>query len=95
MLQDTAGDFVPIKETDQTYVKYLGRALNSIMNVRRCTVNSMILCVTSDPEMEKCVKMRVSILSISRFGALLYFCFFIPEDMFLKKNRNFYVGILK
>ena len=61
-LQDTARNFISIKEKDQTYVKYLGRSLNSIMAVRRCTVNSMTMCVTSEPELEKCVKMRVSTL---------------------------------
>lgn len=48
-----------LSEKDQTYTGYLGRALDHVLGVRHCPVNRMTLCVTSDPEMEKCVKMKV------------------------------------
>ena len=35
-----------------------------IYAVRRCPVNRMTLCVTSEPELEKCVKMKVSITKL-------------------------------
>lgn len=52
-------DFFGLDDTQQTYTSYLGESLNSIMYVRQCTVDKMSLCVTSDPEMEKCIKMKV------------------------------------
>lgn len=52
-------DFFALDETQQTYTSYLGKFLESIMYVRKCTVDTMSLCVTSDPEMEKCIKMKV------------------------------------
>lgn len=57
--QDLARDFVQLAEKDQTYTGYLGRSIDHILGVRHCPVNRMTLCVTSDPEMEKCVKMKV------------------------------------
>lgn len=60
MFQDAARNLVPIKETDQSFSGYLGNSLNQIYEVRHCPVGRMTLCVTSDPEMEKCVKMRVN-----------------------------------
>ena len=52
-------DIVPLEETRQTYTGYLGESLRMILGIRDCPVNRMTLCVTSDAEMEKCVKMRV------------------------------------
>lgn len=60
MFQDAAQNLVAIKEEDQSFGGYLGPSLAQILEVRHCPVNRMTLCVTSDPEMEKCVKMRVS-----------------------------------
>lgn len=60
MFQDAARNLVPIKEEDQSFGGYLGPSLVQILEVRHCPVNRMTLCVTSDAEMEKCVKMRVS-----------------------------------
>lgn len=60
LVQDSARNLVPIKETDQSFAGYLGQSLAQIFEVRQCPVNRMTLCVTSDPEHEKCVKMRVS-----------------------------------
>ncbi len=60
MFQDAARNLVPIKEEDQSFSGYLGQSLGQILEVRHCPVGRMTLCVTSDPELEKCVKMRVS-----------------------------------
>lgn len=61
MFQDAARNLVPIKEDDQSFAGYLGNSLAQILEVRHCPVGRMTLCVTSEPEMEKCVKMRVDI----------------------------------
>ncbi|XP_053985939.1 melanotransferrin [Hylaeus volcanicus] len=61
IFSDSARDFVQLAEKDQTYGGYLGSSLDSILGVRRCPVNRMTLCVTSDPEMEKCVKMKIAL----------------------------------
>lgn len=60
MFQDAARRFVSIKDEDQSYSGYLKGALEQILGVRHCPINRMTMCVTSDAEMEKCVKMRVS-----------------------------------
>jgi melanoma-associated antigen p97 len=62
MFQDAARTLLPIKEENQNFAHYLGDAMDLILEVRQCPVGRMTLCVTSDPEMEKCVKMRVSVL---------------------------------
>jgi melanoma-associated antigen p97 len=64
MFQDAARTLVPIKEENQNFAFYLGDALEIILDVRHCPVGRMTLCVTSDPEMDKCVKMRVSTFCI-------------------------------
>ncbi|KAF7405689.1 hypothetical protein HZH68_005058 [Vespula germanica] len=61
MFSDSAQDFVSLLEKDQTYTGYLGRSLDSILGVRQCPVNRMTMCVTSDPEMEKCIKMKIAL----------------------------------
>lgn len=69
MFQDSARNMVPINEDDQSFGGYLGRIpLQQILEVRQCPVNRMILCVTSDAEMEKCIKMRVSSFKIIDIG---------------------------
>ena len=55
-----------LPERNQTYSAYLGKTLDSVLAVRHCPVDRMTLCVTSDPEMEKCVKMKVN-MDKSRF----------------------------
>ncbi|KAK2580797.1 hypothetical protein KPH14_011531 [Odynerus spinipes] len=60
MFSDAAQDFVSLPEKHQTYTGYLTRSLDSILEVRQCPVNRMTLCVTSEPEMEKCVKMKIA-----------------------------------
>lgn len=37
------------------------------MEIRECPVGRMTLCVTSDAEMDKCVKMRVCITKQTTF----------------------------
>lgn len=59
MFQDAGRNLVPIKEDDQSFSGYLGQSLNLILEVRQCPVGRMTLCVTSDAEMDKCIKMRV------------------------------------
>uniref|UniRef100_A0A8D8LTG3 Serotransferrin n=1 Tax=Cacopsylla melanoneura TaxID=428564 RepID=A0A8D8LTG3_9HEMI len=61
MFQDTADGLFPLEESKQTYSGYLGASLDQILNVRQCPVDRMTLCVTSDPEMEKCIKMRTAL----------------------------------
>nr|CAD7458026.1 unnamed protein product [Timema tahoe] len=61
MFQDSATDFFPLEENRQTYSGHLGGSINMILGVRECPVNRMTLCVTSDQELEKCVKMRIAL----------------------------------
>ncbi|KAK0159654.1 hypothetical protein PV327_010748 [Microctonus hyperodae] len=61
IFSDAARDFVPLIEKDQTYTHYLGTALNAILGVRKCPISTMKLCVTSDPEKEKCAKMKIAL----------------------------------
>ncbi|CAK9823344.1 MELTF [Anthophora retusa] len=61
IFSDSARDFVQLPEKDQMYTGYLGRSLDQILGVRRCPVNRMTLCITSDPEMEKCIKMKIAL----------------------------------
>ncbi|CAB3359989.1 Hypothetical predicted protein [Cloeon dipterum] len=61
LLQDTARDLMAIEEQKQTFSGYLGKALEPILSVRKCPVSRMTLCVTSEPEMEKCVRMRTAL----------------------------------
>lgn len=65
LFQDAARNLVPIKEDDQSFGGYLGSSLQQILEVRQCPVGRMTLCVTSDAEMDKCIKMRVSFLSLN------------------------------
>lgn len=59
--QDNTIDLFPLPEKEQDYAQYLDSSLKLILEIRRCPVNRMTLCVTSDPEMEKCIKMKVSL----------------------------------
>ncbi|XP_015510562.1 melanotransferrin isoform X1 [Neodiprion lecontei] len=61
LFSDSAREFHPLAEKDQNYPQYLGQSLNDILAVRHCPVNRMTLCVTSEPEMEKCIKMRIAL----------------------------------
>ncbi|XP_011142165.1 melanotransferrin [Harpegnathos saltator] len=61
IFSDSALNFEQMSEKDQTYTSYLGRSLDHILGVRRCSVNRMTMCVTSDPEMDKCIKMKIAL----------------------------------
>ncbi|XP_039275547.1 melanotransferrin [Nilaparvata lugens] len=61
LIQDSAIDLKALDETRQTYAGYLGRSLDTILSVRQCPVNRMTLCVTSDAEFDKCVKMKAAL----------------------------------
>ncbi|ENN78052.1 hypothetical protein YQE_05488, partial [Dendroctonus ponderosae] len=58
---DSARDIVPVPENLQTYEAFLGKSHEIIMEVRKCPVNRMTMCVTSDEEKNKCVKMRTAL----------------------------------
>lgn len=65
MFQDAARGLLPIKEDEQSFGGYLGgAALQQILEVRQCPVGRMTLCVTSDAEMDKCIKMRVRLMNL-------------------------------
>lgn len=62
LFSDSARGFISLAEKDQTYSYYLGNNIeNSILGVRQCPVNKMTLCVTSEPEQEKCIKMKTAL----------------------------------
>lgn len=61
LFQDNTRHLTPIKEEDQNYGSYLGESLDIILGVRQCPVGRMALCVTSDAELDKCVKMRTAL----------------------------------
>lgn len=60
IFSDATRSFRSIPEPKQRYSEYLGRSMDAIMGVRHCPVSRMRMCVSSDPEMDKCVKMRVN-----------------------------------
>lgn len=61
LLNDNVEDLLILDETHQNYEVYLGPSLTQILGVRQCPVNTMTLCVTSKPELDKCVKMRTAL----------------------------------
>ncbi|XP_054267842.1 melanotransferrin [Macrosteles quadrilineatus] len=61
MFLDSAVELRALEESKQTYSGYLSGNLDIILGVRQCPVNSLTLCVTSDPEHEKCIKMRTAL----------------------------------
>ncbi|XP_024941714.1 melanotransferrin isoform X2 [Cephus cinctus] len=61
LFSDTARDFLQLSEKNQTYKGYLKESLDAILAVRHCPVNKMTLCVTSEPEMQKCVRMKTAL----------------------------------
>ncbi|XP_053597721.1 melanotransferrin [Microplitis demolitor] len=61
LFSDSARDFISLPEKDQTYASYLGKkSEDAILGVRSCPIERMKLCVTSKPEIDKCVKMKVA-----------------------------------
>lgn len=65
MFQDSTHNLKPLEEAGQTFKSFLGEHERIIYDIRQCPVNRMTLCVTSDAEYDKCVKMRVSLDIIS------------------------------
>ncbi|XP_011195996.1 melanotransferrin [Zeugodacus cucurbitae] len=61
MFQDSARSLLVIPEDDQSFSKYLQSTTTYIYGIRDCPVPSMTLCVTSDPELEKCIKMKIAL----------------------------------
>ncbi|XP_025413033.1 melanotransferrin [Sipha flava] len=61
LLQDSTRGLRSLEESQQTYAKYLGRSMDIVLGVRYCPATRMTLCVTSDPEMEKCIKMKMAL----------------------------------
>ncbi|CAH0721117.1 unnamed protein product, partial [Brenthis ino] len=69
LLQDATMNFRILKEEEQSADHILtlkdspvsSQAEKAVVGIRDCPVKRAVLCVTSDPEMEKCVKMRVAL----------------------------------
>ncbi|XP_045455298.1 melanotransferrin [Melitaea cinxia] len=67
LLQDATINFWFLKEDEQAakYIlnnKFVGnQAEKAVQSIRDCPVKRATLCVTSDPEMDKCIKMRVAL----------------------------------
>ncbi|KAK4875334.1 hypothetical protein RN001_011756 [Aquatica leii] len=61
LFEDTTRNFAALSDNQQTFSGFLGDSLEIIMGIRQCPVDHMTLCVTSDPELEKCVKMRTAL----------------------------------
>ena len=69
MFNDDLKSFKKILPDHHSYKNYLGRTygrslrtpMEAVEGIRRCSVGSMTLCVTSDPEMAKCVRMRAAL----------------------------------
>ncbi|EDW94316.1 melanotransferrin [Drosophila yakuba] len=61
LFQDSSRALTIIPEDDQSFTKYLGPAINFIYGIRECPVPAMTLCVTSENELEKCIKMRTAL----------------------------------
>lgn len=69
LISDTTRSFGTINPNDMSYKSFLGRLYGSslstpmkaIQGVRKCPVGDMKLCVTSDPELTKCVRMRTAL----------------------------------
>ncbi|XP_058796185.1 transferrin 2 [Phymastichus coffea] len=61
LFSDAAKDFVRIQESDQTFSGYLKKEFHDmILGLRHCPVQKMTLCVASEAEFEKCVKMKIA-----------------------------------
>lgn len=61
LFDDSTQNIVTIPENLQTYSSFLQKSLDVIMGIRKCPIGRMTLCVTSDPELEKCVKMKIAL----------------------------------
>ncbi|XP_034483678.1 melanotransferrin [Drosophila innubila] len=61
LFQDSSRALTAIPEDDQSFTSYLQKSINYIYGIRECPVSAMTLCVTSEPELEKCIKMRTAL----------------------------------
>ncbi|XP_045473444.1 melanotransferrin [Harmonia axyridis] len=61
LFQDSTVNISAVPENLQTYTSFLGPSLDIIMGVRQCPIVSMTLCVTSDAELEKCIRMKTAL----------------------------------
>ncbi|XP_055912472.1 melanotransferrin [Eupeodes corollae] len=61
LFQDVTRSLVAVKENEQSFSKYLSGVMHYIYGIRECPIGRMTLCVTSDPELEKCLKMRTAL----------------------------------
>ncbi|KAF7264301.1 hypothetical protein GWI33_000336, partial [Rhynchophorus ferrugineus] len=61
LVTDSSVGIMPIPENLQTYQTFLADSHEVIMGVRRCPVERMTLCVTSDQEKDKCIKMKIAL----------------------------------
>ncbi|KAJ8686639.1 hypothetical protein QAD02_022433 [Eretmocerus hayati] len=61
LFSDSSRDLYSIEEANQNFKGYLTeRAINIIESIKRCPVDKMTLCVTSNPELKKCYKMKIA-----------------------------------
>uniref|UniRef100_T1J2X7 Transferrin-like domain-containing protein n=1 Tax=Strigamia maritima TaxID=126957 RepID=T1J2X7_STRMM len=60
LFSDTATRLDSLADDKQTFMDYLGDYQNAILELRQCPVRLMKLCVVSEMEMEKCVKMKTA-----------------------------------
>ncbi|CAH0401632.1 unnamed protein product [Chilo suppressalis] len=67
LLQDATVNFLVLKEEDQSAKHILSnefvgkQAEKAVLTIRDCPLKRATLCVTSDAEMEKCIKMRIAL----------------------------------
>ncbi|KAH8370887.1 hypothetical protein KR093_005471, partial [Drosophila rubida] len=61
LFQDASKGLVAFPEDDQSFKKYLQNSINYVYGIRECPVPAMTLCVTSEQELEKCIKMRIAL----------------------------------
>ncbi|XP_034658557.1 melanotransferrin [Drosophila subobscura] len=61
LFQDSSRALTVIPEDDQSFTKYLQSSINYIYGIRECPIPAMTLCVTSEQELEKCIKMRTAL----------------------------------
>uniref|UniRef100_A0A1A9WD43 Transferrin n=1 Tax=Glossina brevipalpis TaxID=37001 RepID=A0A1A9WD43_9MUSC len=61
LFQDAAKSLASIHEDDQSFSNYLQNSVEYIYGLRECPTPSVTLCVTSDAELEKCIKMRIAL----------------------------------
>ncbi|XP_060652548.1 transferrin 2 [Drosophila nasuta] len=61
LFQDASKGLLAFPEDDQSFKKYLQKSIDYVYGIRECPVPAMTLCVTSEQELEKCIKMRTAL----------------------------------